>query len=452
MSHSPTAENLRVNITRKDILKTAVPISVALLVPQINFMVNSIFISALGETELGTAAITGVYYLIFSLIGTGLNNGIQALMARRAGQNRAEEIGRIFIQGLWISFFFAAASILITYLTGPLLLSSTIRSRAVYEQTLSFLKIRIWGLVFLYAFQVGNALLVGTNNSKYMKFGFWFGSGLHILLDYCLIFGNLGMPRLGFNGAAIASLIAEFFGLAIVFFILFLKKMHHTFSLFKSLSFQRPLSALIFRQSLPLVAQYVISIVAWLIFYILIENTGERPLAISNTMRNVFGIFGVFAWAFGSAANAMVSNIIGQGRQDQVLLLIHRISGLSFLFVSVMCAILNLFPELFFSLYRLEESFVSEAIPVFRVVSVGVLAMSLASVWLNSVTGTGNTKINLLIELAAITAYCIYIYFVIKVLQLNLVWAWTSELVYWAVLLSLSYFYLQKGNWKDKVI
>ena len=80
--------DLQVEITNRQILKIALPISLALLVPQINFVTNNIFLSRLGETELGTAGITGVFYLVFALVGNGLNSGLQGLIARRAGENR----------------------------------------------------------------------------------------------------------------------------------------------------------------------------------------------------------------------------------------------------------------------------------------------------------------------------------------------------------------------------
>ena len=78
--------------------------------------------------------------------------------------------------------------------------------------------------------------------------------------------------------------------------------------------------------------------------------------------------------------------------------------------------------------------------------------MSVATVWLNGVTGTGNTKINLAIEIVAIILYSIYIYFVLNVWNLSLVWAWSSEMLYWVVLLTLSYLYLHRGKWRNKVI
>jgi multidrug resistance protein, MATE family len=452
MATAAAHTDLQVEITNRQILKIALPISLALLVPQINFVTNNIFLSGLGETELGTAGITGVFYLVFALVGNGLNSGLQGLIARRAGENRPDEIGKLFGQSIWIAMFFAIAGILITFLFAPYFLSASLHSPTVLAQATGFLKIRVLGLPFLYLFQLGNAFLVGTNSSRYMKYAFFIEATLNIFLDYVLIYGHWGFPELGFNGAAVASVIAEVIAVLVVFGIIIYKKMHLRFGLFKRLSFNKPLSLLIFKQSSPLVMQFLLSILAWLLFYILIENTGERPLAISNTMRNIFGLFGIFVWAFASTSNAMVSNIIGQGKKDKVEMLIKKIMLLSFCFTAFLCLLLNLFPDIFLSVFGQGKTFVAEAIPVIRIVSLGVLCMSVATVWLNAVTGTGNTKINLLIEIITITLYSIYIWMVLKVWNLSLVWAWGSELLYWIVLFILSFLYIRSGKWKKKVI
>jgi MATE family multidrug resistance protein len=299
---------------------------------------------------------------------------------------------------------------------------------------------------------MGNAMLVGTNNSRYMKYGFLAEAVLNIFLDYSLIYGHFGMPQIGFNGAAIASIIAEAAGMVIVFTIIFYKKFYQRFSLFHHLRFDKKVSGLIFRQSSPLVMQFVLSVCAWLLFYILIEHHGERQLAISNTMRNIFAVFGIFVWSFASTSNAMVSNIIGQGKQDQVIFLIKKITRLSFIFTATLCLLINIFPGIFLSLYGRDEGFVNDAIPVIRIISVGLLFMSVATVWLNGLIVTGNTKINLGIEILAILLYSVYIYFILHVWRLSLVWAWSSEMLYWTSLLTLSFLYLRSGKWRDKVI
>ena len=108
MSISRVTNDLQVAITNRQILKIALPISFALFVPQINFITNNIFLGQLGEQELGVAGLTGVYYLIFAAIGFGLNNGLQALISRRAGENRVDEIGILFSQGVRIALVIAA--------------------------------------------------------------------------------------------------------------------------------------------------------------------------------------------------------------------------------------------------------------------------------------------------------------------------------------------------------
>ena len=169
-------------------------------------------------------------------------------------------------------------------------------------------------------------------------------------------------------------------------------------------------------------------------------------------MRNVFAVFGVFTWAFAQTSNAMVSNIIGQGKKDKVIFLIKKITWLSVACSAALCIIVNIFPYFFLSIYSPDKSFITDAVPVLRIVSIGVLFMAVATVWLNAVTGTANTRVNLLIEIFAIIIYIIYIYFVLHVGKLSMVWAWTSELLYWTTIFIPAYWYIKSGRWRGKVI
>ncbi|MGB8192049.1 MAG: MATE family efflux transporter, partial [Chitinophagaceae bacterium] len=213
-------KNFQLSITNRQILGLALPISFALLVPQINFITNNIFLGALGVEELGAAGITGVYYLIFAAIGFGLNNGLQALIARRAGENRPQEIGKLFAQGVRIALIIAVIGILITYFIAPFIFRQILEGTERQEMVIRFLKIRIWGLPFLFIYQMRNALLVGTNQSKYLVAGTLAETVANIFFDYGLIYGHFGLPELGFDGAAYASIIAEATGMFVVFAVI----------------------------------------------------------------------------------------------------------------------------------------------------------------------------------------------------------------------------------------
>lgn len=445
-------QNLRLGTGYRDILRVSLPISFAILIPQLNFFINTIFLGGLGETEMGLAGITGVYYLIYSAMGIGINNGLQVLIARRAGENRPEEIGKLFAQGVRLVLFISLVAVLLTYILLPFILQHTLPDPEKAQRATRFLEIRIWGLPFLYMFQMCNALLVGINRSRYLPIGTGIGTVINIALDYCLIYGHAGLPELGFNGAAYASVFAELFSMMPM--LLVVTKVGGTVNIFGNRAFNWERTRLILRQSAPLMFQHAISIIAWWFFFLLVgrmpDNT--RTLAISQTMRNVFGLFSIFTWALGSTTNAMVSNVIGQGRKPEVMQLVGRIARISFGFAVLSCVILNLFPSAIFSLFRAKEDFVGEAIPVIRVVSAALLIMSVSVTCLNAVVGTGNSKFALFIETIAIILYCVYVYLVLEVFHSSVTVGWMSEWLYWTSLLVSSFLYLRSGRWMKKVI
>lgn len=439
---------LQVSVTNRQILAIALPISASIVVPQINFITNNIFLGGLGQKALGVAGITGVYYLIFAVIGNGLNNGLQALISRRAGENRIDQIGNLFSQGIRISLILSLFGILFTWFFAPVLFRFALHDPDSVKMAVDFLNIRILGLPFLYVYQMRNALLVGTNQSRLLIIGTAVEAIANIYFDYGFIYGRLGLPELGFNGAAYASIISEIAGLLVIFLVIHKRGLGQKLELFKNIQYDWSNVKLILRISFPIILQLAISVISWEFFYILIEHHGERDLAVSNTMRNIFGFFGCFTWAFGATANSMVSNIIGQGLENRVPELVNKIMKWSLGFAVCVCMILNLFPHAFLSIYGQGEGFIEAAIPVMRIVSFALVLMSVSVIWLNAVTGTGNTKVNLYSEIAAICLYCIYVYVVLEKLNLPIGWGWASEGIYWTTLLIPSFWFMRSGRWK----
>lgn len=426
----------------------AIPISFAILVPQFNFLINSFFLSKLGPGFMGASGITGVYYLVFSVIGYGLNNGLQTLVSRRAGQDRSTEIGGLFIQSIYLTLMIAVLGIICTYSFAPTIFGS-FTDPALAKQSTSFLFIRIWGLPFLYIYQMRNALLVGTNQSKLLIWGTLAETISNVVLDYGLIFGNIGLPKLGFNGAAYASIMAEFIGMVVVLAIINAKGMNTRFKLFDNLQFNWKISKTILIQSSPIILQYAISIISWEFFFILVSHDGMLALDVSQLMRLLFGFYGIFIWAFAATSSTMVSNLVGQGLSKRVMILVGRIAMLSAGSTLVVFIPVQLFTREILSIFNDDAAFLAMAVPVLRVVSVAILMMSVSTVCLNAVTGTGNTRINLMIEMITIVMYIVYVYLVMEVYNLSIVWGWGSEWVYWTSIFIMSFAYLKSGKWNN---
>lgn len=454
MNAETNYNNLQMQVTNKQILKLTLPISFAILVPQFNFIINNIFLGHYSSSALAVASITGVYYLIFASIGFGFNNGLQSLISRRAGENKPGEIGKLFNQGILITILIATTGIILTYTVTPLLFHNILHEQQKAGMAISFLQIRIWGLPFLYIYQMRNALLVGTNQSKYLVMGTIAEAFANVFFDYTFIFGKLGFPEMGFNGAAVASILAEFTGMFVIYIVIHQKGIAKRFSIFKNIRWDKHNAALITNMSAPLVFQHGISIATWEFFFILIERNqpSDTPQAISNVMRNVFGIFGCVSWAFASTCNSMVSNVIGQGKKDEVIHVIRKIVTLSTGIAVCFCIVLNLIPGIFLSVFGQGKDFIEQGLPVVRVISFAMVLMSFSIIWLFSVTGTGNTRVTFLIELFTITLYNIFVYVVLEKLKLSITIGWMSEWLYWICMFIPSFFYIRSNRWRKKVI
>ncbi len=447
MESSTLNNDLRVEVTNKQILSIALPITLAILIPQINMLTNSIFLGQLSTEALGNAGITGVYYLVFAVAGHGLNSAMQSVFSRYAGSGDTNSFKTILSQGIRISLIFALVGILFTWLAAPFILQA-VATPSAYPEEMGFLRIRIFGLPFLFLFQMGNAFLVASLNSRLLIVGFVVEASINIILDYLLIQGRFGFPALGFNGAAVASVIAEVVGMLTVYMVLLKTGLKKQYALLKSYAYNEIFSHQILKISAPLVGQYVISLTTWLIFFFLIEGLNNPTAkAISNTMRSVFGLAGVFIWAFAGATNTMVSNLMGQRREKEVIKAITRIMLWSVGLAGAIVLLLNMFPHIFFSLFAQDDNFIQHGIPVVRTVSVGIVCMSMANIWLNGVTGTGKTKINLLIEIVAIILYMGYTFYFTKFNYISLAMAWSNEIIYWLTIFTLSFIFLKSKKW-----
>lgn len=447
------AESLQVEVSYRQVGKIAFPIAMAMFVPQLNLITNSIFLGHHSEESLAVASITGVYYLVFAGIGFGLNNGLQTLISRRAGENRPDEIGKLFTQGVFIGFAIAAIAIVVTLFITPTILRAFLHTEQA-EKSIYFLRIRILGLPFLYIYQLRNALLVGINQSKLLIIGTLAEALANVFFDYALIFGKLGFPAIGFNGAAIASVIAEFTGMTVIFWVIKRKGIAKKFSLFSDFKLNKEIARLILKISGPLIFQHAISVLSWFFFYMLVaRNASQTALAISTTIRTVFGFFGTCFWSLAATTNSMVSNVIGQGKRDQVLPLVWKITRLSLALAAIVCALLNLFPDVYLSLFRPNDpAFINEGIPVVRLIGIVMFFLSIGTVWLNAVTGTGNSRVTFLVEAGAIVFYTIYVFVILEIWHLSILWGWLSEVLYWTILFALSYLYMISRRWKSTVI
>ena len=433
----------------RNIWRVAYPILISLVMEQMIGLTDTAFLGRVGEVELGASAIAIVYYMVLFMIGFGFSIGAQIIIGRRNGEGNFKETGKVFWNGLYFVLGLSGAIILLSELFTPWMMKFMVSSPAIYDAALSYVRWRLPGMVFAFCTAMFRAFYVGTTQTKTLTLNSVVMVASNVIFNYILIFGRCGLPALGITGAAIGSSLAEL--VSLIFFIVYTRTScdRPKYGLDKPARFEKEELKSMMPVCVWTMIQHTVSIFTWLIFFLFIEHLGERPLAVSNIVRGVSGLIWVVLQAFSSTCSTLVSNLIGEGRQDKVMSLVKRILKLSYGIVGVIMLVICMYPEAIARIYTDIPDLITASIPAMLVMTSSYLVNVGGQVFFLAVSGTGSTKTAFRLELVALFVYMVYCAVIIGWLKLDVAICWTAEHVYAGMLLICSWIYMKSGRWKN---
>jgi len=439
---------MQLKATYGSIWNIAYPIILGSLAPNVIGLMDTIFLGRVGEVEQGACGLISLYYLVPVMLGLGLSRGAQILIARRAGEEKNDRIGVVVNNLLYMELFGSVLLFFAVSIFTPYILYILISSQAIYDASLVYLEYRVYGLPFSFFAFVAMAIYMGIGRTYIIAWVMGISCVVNVFLDYALIFGAFGFPEMGIAGAGLASTIAEVVAMLFALAYMLYDKQLKLFNIFQFEKPNFPLMRRIAVISTPLMVQYLIGMGGWFVFLSLIEKMGERALAISVVLKILYTFYSAPAWGFASAANSLVSNVIGQKKYNQVMVVINRSTILSFVTTVVPCATLVFFPELILSVFTKDVAVIEGARSVIYVLIMVILACSVSNVIFNGIMGTGATFFSLITETFSMFVYLGYAYVIVNVLNLGLSYVWGSEFIYWLLLVIIGVAYLKSGKWK----
>lgn len=438
--------------TNKEIWRVTYPIFLGLLAQNVINVTDTAFLGRVGEVALGAAAMGGLLYICVYTIAFGFSIGSQILIARRNGEGNYRAVGPIMWQGTAFSFGMAVCLLILMYFSAAPLIRLLITSDSIYGATYEFFTWRIWGFLFAFVNVMFRGLYIGITRTKVLTMNAVVMALVNVVLDYALVFGELGLPEMGVRGAALASVIAE--ASSLLFFLLYtyykvdLKK----YGLNRFGQFDLSMVLRILRISCFTMVQYFLAMAIWFVFFMALERLGQRQLAVANIVRSVYVVLLIPVQALSTTANTLVSNLIGAGGSSGVVTLLHKISRMSFLIMVVCVGLCVAFPGSILSVYTNEEALLVESVSALYVVCGAMLIASLANVYFNGISGTGNTQAALVLEVFVQVFYALYIIVVGMVIQAPVDVCFTTEVIYYVLMLGSSLIYLKKAKWQNKKI
>ena len=443
---------MKQTISYKNIWRVALPIIFSIVSENIVNVTDTAFLARVGIVELGAAGNAGILFLVLLEVGLGYSIGSEIIIGRRNGEKNYHQIGSIFHTGIFFMLPMAFLLFLLVQFVSPVLLGQFTASPEILEASNVYLEYRSFGIFFAFLNFLFISFYTGITSTKVLAQTTFLQAIVNVIFDYLLIFGHFGFPEMGIKGAAIACVIAEFVALSYFIIYTFYKVDLNLYLLFQKVQFNLSQLGKILKVSFPIMLQYFMALSAWLAFFMIIEQIGEKELAVSHIVRSIYMVLMIPLFGFSSATSTLVSNLIGEGKHQQVRLLVKRIVVLCLGSTILFAPIILGFPNEVISIYTDKVELIQAVKPILWVISASMLFFCVAFVHFSAVTGTGKTLTALGIELISILIYLIGAYLLGIHFQLPLKLVWCSEFIYFTIMGTLAILYLRFGNWRSSTI
>jgi len=432
----------------KDVLRLAAPVTLGMLTFTLLSIVDTAMLGRLGAVQLAAAGVAGVLYFAVVFPISSMSVGTQSLVARRFGEGHETLCGQVFNTGFILCLIFGVPLVLAAPWLARVLAPLSSNDPQVVEAGAVYLQYRFLGSPFMLINFVSRGFFAGIGKTKHQLIGSIFVTATNIVLDYLLIFGKAGFPKLGIQGAAIASSIAMGVGSVYYIGVLILSDYRVRYSAFRSPWFASTWLRPMVRLSAPILAQRILSNGAWAVFFAIIARIGTVELAATNVIRSIYHLSIMIAVGLGISSAALIGQNLGANNPEKaeklawesVKLATYAMLAIGILFLAV--------PGFVFRIYTADASVIGIGrFPLMLLGFVQVFAGA-ALVLSHSLQGAGNTRYVMVVELVCVVLYLPTVYVLGLRTSLGLVGAWTGEYVYWIVLAVAMVWKFRTGSWK----
>jgi MATE family multidrug resistance protein len=440
------------NIRYKTILSVAIPLMVSSFIQSIVLLTDASMISRYSTLAFDAVGNGGLIYVTLYMALVGMGDGAQIIMARRIGQNRPKEVSKLFSSSLITHLFLAGVLFVLTQYIMPDWLLTYSKNKALAGLQGDYIRIRSFALFFAMITLSIQAVFLAKGKTWVVLVAAVVTALTNIVLDYGMIFGELGFSEMGLKGAAWASTIADGAGMLTLLFFLIFSRERKEFDLLSTWEIRKADIMELVKVGSPLMFQLFIALAVWTVFFTWIEQIGTFELTVSQNIRSIYFLAFVPIWGFAGTTKTYISQYLGQKEYRLIPIIQKRIQLLTIVFLLLFFHGAIIYPEQLIGMINPNDIYLDKSAEIMRFVAVSILLYGFVSVYFQTVNGSGNTMISFLIELTCIICYLISAYILIKVWQVDIFWIWSVEYVYFGIMGLTSYLYLRNTDWKKKVI
>lgn len=443
----------RLDTSYRGLLKVALPMSFGALVQFVLNFTDNYFVARISGEAMSAVAYVGLIYVTLAMIGYGLANAAQILVARRKGEQDHDGVSAVMGNAMWIALLTACIQFSTLFFAVPMAIERFIASAEIRNHMNEFIPLRAVGFAFSTMLTMMLSFWSGIAITRVMAYTTLITAAFNIVLDYLLIFGHGGFPEMGIRGAALATALAEASALIYLVFYTLRHPASKPYRIGRAfLALRLDHTAKIFSLGGPIVLQLVLSLGIWVVFYNFVEKLGEASFQSAFIVRNMYMLAWVSVMGTGTTAKTYVSGLIAEGRQRALNGTVKKLIVLNLAGIVILTHGLLIYPGFIASLFTDDPLTIAFTIKSAWVVLPAIMVFGVTSILLATVEGSGNTLAGFVIELITSVFYISTAWYLAIETSRPVYVVWMADYVYFILIGVFSVLFLRRGTWKTTTI
>lgn len=293
-------------------LKLALPIMAGQVGQVLVNFIDNVMVGQLGATALAAVSLAISIYISLMVVGMGISMALPPLVAQAHGMGKHKRISILFKHSLLINITYALIVVLIIELGMPLL-DHLGQDPEVVNLAKPYLRLSGWTMIPLMIFQSLRCYSDGLSETKPAMIATLIGNVFNVLFNYMLIYGKLGAPALGVEGAALGTLLARIIMIGIM--IIILMRWKDLWSFIKKANYrvyEWGIAKKLLSIGIPTSMQMFFEVSAFAVAALIMGTLGKVPQAAHQIAINLAAMTFLTCTGLGMAATIRVGNQLGQ--------------------------------------------------------------------------------------------------------------------------------------------
>ncbi len=439
----------------REVLGVAVPLILSTASLTVTLFVDRMFLSWYSLSAVAAATPGGVTFFTICSFFLGTAQYVNTLVAQHHGAKDKPACARAVWQGVWF------ALISIPLILGAIPLGAAVLARSGHGPDLVRLETEYFSILMLGGAALPfNAALSsffsGRGKTRVVMWGNILGNAGNVLLDYLLIFGNLGFPEMGIRGAAIATAITGIIP-PVFWACLFLARRYQSqYQSRKQVFWDRRLFTLLLRYGVPSGVQFFLDIASFTAFILLIGRLGEVDLAATNIVLSIEMLSFLPMVGMSIATATLVGEYIGRSDLHTAEKSVHSALKLALAYSGVLAVLYFIMPEVFVGLFRNRvedgpgfDAVLEKGVVILRLIAVFTVFDTVFIVFSGALKGAGDTRFAMWAQIVAAWGFFVPpVYVIVEVLGMGVLAAWCWGVVYIVSLGTTFWRRFHSGRWK----